>query len=793
MTRPGLVLAFLLVSTVVSAQTDADPSPVPVGIATDDTAFAVDRNPALLPFVPRYSIVASHSRTVGRADPVVTTNVALAFARRGFGAGLGFDRVDYANTGRGRFSFALAYAASRRFSVGMALRVVGPNAVDAGATGLDLAAVVRPSTFLSFAIVANDLLGPLGLDANGARDTPARFGGYVGLRPFGTEQLTFEAGFLTDTDARLTTRLYGASAFAPWGRVYVVGLVDDLAGDPYGSVLAGLELRFGGLGVGGAFLGDGQGALGFLAHASIDGRAGSGLVERRRVVDLDLDGSVSSRELTNALLVLDHARIAREVEGAVVRLRGTGIGLARAQELRHAIQGLVEADEPVTCVLESPSGAELYACGTATETFVEESGTVRLLGPSIELVTYGGLLETLGVHADFVKIGAYKTAPERFTNREPSAESIAQTTTFVDDVYARLVRDLAGDLSVGDEVVRRAIDRGPLSAADARAVGFVDGSIDTTEVEQAVHRLHGGAIRLEPDTRPAATTWSVAPRIAVVQIDGMIVDGESVSIPFLGSRATGADTLVETLEALRHDATVRAVVLRIESPGGSSTASERIWRAVRRVAAEKPVIASLGSVAASGGFYIATAASTIYADPSTLTGSIGIYYGKIDVATLASRLGVGIHAIERGEHAGATSMFRPLDEGERARLEELVREGYDLFVRRVADGRHRTVESLEGLCEGRIWSGDRARENGLVDRLGGLVAALAHARQLGDVDDDVDVVVLPELHVGLVERLVGGSMGEVTVPLARLAALAPIAFGPTEGMFALAPFDEGIR
>ena len=356
-----------------------------------------------------------------------------------------------------------------------------------------------------------------------------------------------------------------------------------------------------------------------------------------------------------------------------------------------------------------------------------------------------------------------------------------------------MVFDLASDLAVDRTVIREAIDRGPLTPRDAETIGLVDGSIDAVDVDDEVERLHGREVAIERDERGADRQWGVGPRVAVVLVEGPIVDRDNITIPLLGTRATGADTIVATLDALRRDDATRAVVLRVDSPGGSASASDRIWRAVRRLARVKPVVASLGAIAASGGYYIATAAPTIYADPSTLTGSIGIYYGKVDVGTLATRLGVGIASVERGAHAGALSMYRPFDADERARLEELVTEGYGLFLRRVAEGRERTVESLDGLCEGRIWSGDAAREHGLVDRLGGLVAAIAHARTLADLSVDAEVVVLPEVRVGIVGRILGAATSVESIPLARLSGLAWLAYGSGEGMYALAPFDDGVR
>ena len=207
-------------------------------------------------------------------------------------------------------------------------------------------------------------------------------------------------------------------------------------------------------------------------------------------------------------------------------------------------------------------------------------------------------------------------------------------------------------------------------------------------------------------------------------LDEEIVDGDNVDIPLVEIHMTGGNTVVQTIEGMAADPNIRAIVLRIDSPGGAALASEKIWRAVRRARKHKPVIASMGAIAASGGYYVAAAASEIWADPSTVTGSIGIFYGKVDVAQLAEKLGVHIENFRRGKRAGGESLFRPFTDDERAALADLLRDYYRLFLARVAEGRGMSVEAVDALARGRVYSGDAALRVGLVDRLGGLGSAL---------------------------------------------------------------------
>lgn len=795
-----LVLFVTLVGAAFARAQDARPNqpgvPLPVGIASDDGAFALESNPSLVTYVPRFDLVLAHARAGARSSDERGTSTYVALARPGrYGAAVGFDRREDPNFGaRSRLTVVVAGAIGSQLSLGLAYRILASDGSVADFASFDLSATYRPNSRLSIALVGRDLLAPLDFGRGHGGGLPARFDLAAAFRPFGNDVLTTELAFGADTAGTLGGRLYLAVATRHHGRAYAAFALDDLRGEVGGSALAGLELALGGLRASGAgHVREGSSATGFLAYVGVDGHMPASVLPRRRLIEVVIDDEPSAREWVARLLVLDRALRQRDVDGVVLRLRDSGIGLAEAQEIRHVVAQLVVADKPVTCVLESPTGSELYACSGATEIHVEAAGTVRLLGPSIELAAYGGLLESLGVRADFVRIGPYKSAPERFTRDSPSAEAIEETSRYLDDAYGRMVQDLAADLGVAARIVREAIDEGPLTPERAIGLGLVDDTIDLHDLPRALATVHGASLPRDPGAREVAEpSFGPTPSVAVVLVEGAIVDRENVVIPFLGTRATGADTIVATLDRLRRDPSIAAVVLRIDSPGGSAVASERIWRAARRLGETKPLVASMGSIAASGGYYVATAARTVFANPTTLTGSIGVYHGKFDLGPLAARLGVGVAFVERGEHAGATSIFRPFDEGERAHLETLVEASYQLFLARVAEGRSRTVESLEGVAEGRIFSGDRARALGLVDRLGGLVAAVRHAQVVAGLPEGAPVVVLPEARAGLVARLVGAGVS-TDLPTFRARGLAWLAFARSEGMYALAPIDRGAR
>ena len=239
-------------------------------------------------------------------------------------------------------------------------------------------------------------------------------------------------------------------------------------------------------------------------------------------------------------------------------------------------------------------------------------------------------------------------------------------------------------------------------------------------------------------------------------IDGTMVDGDNVDLPIIEIHQTGGRTITRAIEALSADPSIAAVVLRVDSPGGSALAADQIWRALRRLAERKPVVASMGALAASGGYYVATAADEIWADPATLTGSIGVFFGKVDVKPLAERIGVSLEQIGRGRRAGADSIYRPFSSDERGALADKIRVWYRLFLQRVATTRDLDVAQVHALAQGRVWTGDSALRVGLVDRLGGFQSALARARERARLGVDAEIVVLPSRPSSLTDYVLGG-------------------------------------
>jgi protease-4 len=327
-----------------------------------------------------------------------------------------------------------------------------------------------------------------------------------------------------------------------------------------------------------------------------------------------------------------------------------------------------------------------------------------------------------------------------------------------DDVYDRVIADLSRDFEIPRRRARALVDGGPYVTPEAVELGLVDGAADELDLEQTLEDAFGGRYARQVAPSPSESRrWGGGARVGVVVIDGDIVDGDNVDIPLLELHMSGGRTVTRAIDRLAADPTVAAIVLRVDSPGGSALASDQIWRAVVRARRRKPVIASMGALAASGGYYVACAAEEIWADPSTLTGSIGIFFGKADVSPLAARIGVSIEEYGRGRHAGLESIYRPFTAEERALVADKIRIWYRLFLRRVAAGRDMDVEAVHAIAQGRVWSGDAALRVGLVDRLGGFGSALARARELADLDADAPTMVVPVRPTGWLDYILGTS------------------------------------
>ncbi|HXS15699.1 MAG TPA: signal peptide peptidase SppA, partial [Polyangiaceae bacterium] len=316
---------------------------------------------------------------------------------------------------------------------------------------------------------------------------------------------------------------------------------------------------------------------------------------------------------------------------------------------------------------------------------------------------------------------------------------------------------IAADRKQSLAKLRSTVEKGPFTAAEAKVAGLVDGFAFDDMLEEKVSDLAHDDLAFEKPTRAKGKSERFGPtkRIAIVYVEGDMVDGRSSSIPFLNIHTAGSYTIAESLKHVREDPSVGAVVLRIETGGGSAMAADIIWREVQLTREKKPVVVSMGSAAASGGYYIASPGTYIFANPLSVTGSIGIFFGKVDVAGLLSRFGINVETLRTTKHADAETPFRPFLDEEREVLKRKIEQYYSLFLQRVATGRGMTRAQVDAVGRGRVWTGRQAREHKLVDELGGLRQAMTKARELARMRDDAPVIELPKRQQSLLGKLLG--------------------------------------
>lgn len=464
--------------------------------------------------------------------------------------------------------------------------------------------------------------------------------------------------------------------------------------------------------------------------------------------------------------------------------------MAHVQELRDAIHYLRQHGKQVLCHLEDATGSALYLCAAANRILINPAGGIRFAGLKANYLYYKGLLDKLGIRADFVRIGEHKSAPEAFTREGASEAARADKIDLLQQFEQMFTLGVAAGRRIDGRALRKIFERGPFIASEAVQAKLVDGVAFDDELGAKINQLFSADLMLVDDNRaPRAPEYFGATRgIALIYVDGDMVDGRSKTIPLLGNRLVGSYTIADALKQSRESPSIGAVVLRIETGGGSALAADVIWREVQITAQVKPVIVSMGSAAASGGYYIASPATRILANPLSITGSIGIFYGKADIAELLRRIGVSVESYRTAPRADAESIYRPYTEDERKELKRKVGQFYDVFLQRVAEGRHLTKSAVDAVGQGRVWTGEQAFRRKLVDELGGLRQALALARELADLPEHAPITELPPPDTTLLGRILGiEGVEEKQAPmllppeLLDLAkALAPFAVHPAD-------------
>ncbi|MFY8221311.1 MAG: signal peptide peptidase SppA [Pirellulales bacterium] len=475
---------------------------------------------------------------------------------------------------------------------------------------------------------------------------------------------------------------------------------------------------------------------------------------------------------------LDKAAADQRVKGVVLSIESPDLGRARADEVRAAIARLRKAGKPVAAHLVGSAPVHYMvalACDTIT---MPPAATLEITGVRTEVMFFKDLFDQLGLKAEILQVGEFKGAGEPLTRSSMSPQLREQYESFVGDLFEQLVERTAAERRLAPERVRELIDTGVFTPDAAREAGLIDAVGYEDEVAAAVAKKIelaepkivrdyaerkmdndfsglGGLVKLvEMFSGQKQTAASgKGKQIAIVHVTGEIAEGKGRD-DLLAGAAAGSDTVIKAIREAAKDDQVAAIVLRIDSPGGSALASDLIWREAERT--KKPVVASLSDTAASGGYYIAVAADKIVAAPGTLTGSIGVVGGKVAVGGALERYGVHTDVVSKGKNAGWLSMQSPFTAAEREVFLGTMKDVYRLFTSKVAAGRKLDMEKIEKLAEGRVFTGRMAKEAGLVDRLGTLDDAIDEAKALAGLaaDEEIERVLLPEPR-GLFDDLFG--------------------------------------
>ena len=800
--RCSLLFAALLLASPALAQGPARPTtplagePPTMGVHLPDAslvsgsdAAAVELNPGALGLAPSWSVLLHHAelrddgRMAGAGDALLVALPLPLLDRFRLGLGLQWlrpaDAMGYSDSVK--LSLALGFRVRQVFALGLSLHTflaTNDDAMDALVTA-DLGLVFRPLEWLGAGLVVRNLTNP-------------DFGGFplqreydmeLLFRPLSTRRLELGLGLRVgerrkDLDPRL--RLSGE----PLAGLRLFGQAELLHRDYYrdGDALSdvrftvGLSLHLEQVGLAlSTMLGrplpagpgplSGSGARGVYqgvgATVTVQGERRPPLFQLdRRLVVIHVKEHDGERDLLRLTTLLRRVERRADIAGVLLSIDGASMGWADVQEVRGALRRLRKAGKTTVAYLRAPSGLEYYMAAAAQHVLLDSAGGIRMQGLAMRTLFFKGLLDKVGVSAQFVRIAEYKSAPEAYTRSTASAPVRKLREQLVGELYTQLVTDLAADRKKGAAALRKVLDQGPFTPDLALAAGLVDRLVEPGKLDAAVEQLTGADLARADVLLRRAPRWRVGPGVAVVLVEGDIVRGKSSHIPLLNRRLAGDETVVSALSWARANSAVKAVVLRINSPGGSAMASHRMWQEVMRLRESKPVVVSMGNLAASGGYYVACAGHKVYAQPGTFTGSIGIFTGKFDLSGLLTKLGVGVDTHSRGKRALMESFHRPYTAAERKFIRGRLGYFYDQFRAAVSkgrsvQGRKMSIKRVDQLGRGRVWTGKQAVAQGLADATGGLADAVAEARRRAGLapDRSARLFVLPAVKKTLLSRM----------------------------------------
>ena len=827
----SLILFFLIAPRPARSQTaNFQPAPAdysggatlpPTSAALIDEATSPQVNPAGLAFMPGFGLSYLHERGLDRnliADGVYVGASIFGLLDAGFD--IEWLRGD--GPSRRRISWTLA-SGSEFFSLGLTYRSYFSQNSDLNSLStFDLGVVSRPARYLSLAVVVRNLDAP----KRGELSFNRQYDFSMGLRPFG-ERYSFAVDYLlTDLPSGSNHRLqYTLLADLLHGLSIGAGLAHGFTSADDVIFQASLTLNTSHLGVtyagGGSQSGADHVILARLSSERYPSVASPGgkfaLIDVTEAMSgrtgsaLSLIGVREADPYLRLMRLLDSMARDPLLAGVVLKIDNlTGVGLGRSEELRQTILRLRAAGKKVIAVLYAAGDSEYLVASAADKVFAVPESTLLINGFAASPIFLGSAMDKLGVRWEVARVGAYKNAPDIFTRSEISAEQRETINAYLDTDVRTFEAALATTRGISREKINAVWNEALVVPTKAKELGFVDDLISPAEIDAQVEQLAPRSV-YEPSYRPGQIRddrWSERTQIAIVPVIGTIAGGKSQEDPLGLAKIAGAETVARALRRAQADPLVAAIVLRVDSGGGDGLASDLMYRAVLEAKKRKPVIASMGDVAASGGYYAAMGADQVFAEPTTITGSIGVFFVKPVFNPLAEKLGVHHETIKRGDLSNFVNLLDPWTPEEKAAAQKWVDAFYDGFITEVAKSRRMSREQVDAIARGRVWSGLDAKGKGLVDEMGGLLEAIdaAKARAGIPASEDCEISILGEPR-GLLSSLAGSDgmlsavLGEPSAPPALPATLGQLAteIGADQvlllqpGVKAMMPFTLKVR
>ena len=699
-------------------------------VAATNSASSIALNPAGLGFNQglNFNIAQSHLSDKFFSD----TGVYFAIRKVGYSLEwLG------AATSRRKHTFAFAISNNPNNSLGFSYSRFGSD--DVSYSGLSLLTAglsFRPATWLSLAGVATDVRGnsvPVSIGSGfGTLESRYRFG--LGLRPFG-EFLTLTA------DANIDKFDSGDNTIFQYGLEYwseegfsVNGMLDENGGFEFGIEigLPTASLRNSNR------YNDNNDYLASVSVLEMRNRIRTtGLQKKGSFLQLKLSGIIPDeptssfffkgpRTTSEWVQLIDKARDDKQIGGIILQIGAFTGGMATASEIRNALLRFKSKGKKIIAYAEILTVKGLFVASVAEKIYMNPSGYLFFSGLRAQVTHYKSMLEKIGVETEFIRVGRYKSAVEPTTLDSMSASRKEELNSILDVFQENIYSVIADGRNLSMEEIISAAEEGPYTTSEAVKAKLIDGTAYEDEIDEKIKEQFGVIIyskmmgKTYEKQKKLNRRWHAKPIIAVLHISGAIGTGESRKTPLGGTKILGAKTIGKMIAALRNNRNVKALILRIDSGGGTTLGSDIIWREMLKTKGEKPIIVSFGDIAASGAYYLAMPADTILAEKMSLTGSIGIFMGRPSLKGLYKKLGINKEVIKRGKHSDIFSEHKKWSAEEKALLQRQLNELYDDFVKKVADGRGLSRTEVDSAAMGRVWTGEDALELGLIDMIGGI-------------------------------------------------------------------------